>query len=529
VLLGLAIALCGVPEGLGKLRHPAKQAGAPEGKLPKVAAPMARPPEDGTQVRLQAAAAAQQAGRLDEALAALEKLYLDERTPAALLQLGHIARQQGRVVAAADLLRRYLDSLTATPDDRVAEELRQLLSGLTEPVIEASVVGVRGWALRVDDRIVGTLPLPGPVMLPPGAHRLVVEHASKTTPSAAIELPADQQVEISLSISPQQELTPAVSVIPTVVVLVDGQTEAWAAVREPSDSQRLLDAIRTALSAKRTAAVRADRQSEALWRPELARCEPSLACQAELGLALKATYVLSFTLPSGPGRAGGEAAGSGLSARILDVRTRQVAAERSIDCPSCTAPVRVVRIGTTVYELLATALSRPRGILSITWEPPGAALQINGEPRGLAPLRQEVFAGVYEVVAEQKGFLPSKASVEVRPGQSATAQLRLASAGPAAPASRVPAREPARPSAAGGRPLWRLVSGSALLGAGVILVGFGGSALAVNGRCKSEPAPSSADPLAPCAPVYETAGVGGGLVGAGAGAVLGGVLLIAWP
>lgn len=528
MLLGVACSLSAVPEGLCRARRAANPKGAAASKPGKAPAPSppspppsppstVKPPEDGTQVRLQAAAQAQQAGRLDEAIAALEALYLDARTPAALLQLGKLARQQGRLVAAADLLRRYLDSTSLPPDDKEAQDIRQVLSGVTEPSIEAAIVGGRGWALRVDDRLVGVLPLPGPVVLSPGAHRLAVEQSGKTSPSATVELPADRQLEISLSLSPQQELTPVVSPIPTVVVLIDGQTEEWAAVKEPPDSLRLLDAVRTALAAKRSAAVRSERQAEALRRPEFARCEQSLECQARLGQHLRATYVLSF----GPPRVDSSPLSSALPVRLLDMGTRQLAAERRVECPSCTAPVRAVRIGTAVYELLAAALSRPRGTLSITSQPPGAALRLNGEPRGPAPLQQEVFAGTYEVVAERPGYLVGKASLEVLPGQSATAELRLVSAAPAAPVS-LPV---AAPPEAVRRPLWRLISGGALLGAGAILVGFGASALAVNGRCK----PEQAGPMAPCMPVYETAGVGGGLVGAGVGAALGGVLLIAWP
>ena len=523
VLLGVACSLSGVPPGLGRPRRAAKPARAPVDPPGPSTAPVAKPPADSAQVRLQAAAQAQQSGRLDEAIAALEALYLDERTPAALLQLAELARQQGRLVAAADLRRRYLDSTNLPPDDREAQELRRLLSDLTEPVIEAALVGGRGWALRIDDRLVGILPLPGPVMLSPGAHRLGVEQAGTTRASAAIELPADPQLEITLSLSPQQELTPVVSPIPTVAVLIDGQTEGWAAVREPSDSLRLLDAIRTGLAAKRAAAVRSDRQSEALRRPEFARCEQSPECQARLGQHLRAAYVLSF----GPPRIDSSPLSSALPVRLIDTRTRQVAAERSVECPSCTAPVRAVRIGTAVYELLATALLRPRGTLSITSQPPGAALRLNGEPRGPAPLQAEVFAGVYEIVAEQPGYGSSRTSLEVLPGQRATAELRLASTAPAARASL----PPAAPADAGRRPLWRLITGSALLGAGGILVGFGASALAVDGRCKPAPMPMPTTPVStdPCLPVYETAGVGGGLVGAGAGALLGGALLIAWP
>lgn len=76
-----------------------------------------------------------------------------------------------------------------------------------------------------------------------------------------------------------------------------------------------------------------------------------------------------------------------------------------------------------------------------------------------------------------------------------------------------------------GRPPWRLIAGGISVGAGLLLTGFGGSALAAAGSCVDVPNP----PAQTCDRVYATRGVGGGLLGTGIAAVVGGVLLIAWP
>lgn len=520
VLLAVTTLLVGLPEGASNPKHPAKR-GSP--RRPKAASPAAAPkPEELGQEKLQAAIQLQQAGRLDEALLALEKLYAEERMPTALLHLGHIARQQARTVAAVDLFRRYLDSLTTPPEEKTAEELRQLIRGLTAPSIEASIVGGRGWLLRVDGRLVGVLPLPGSVLIAPGMHRFSVEHAKKSSQTAPIELPADRQLEISLSISPQQELISVVSLIPSVLALLDGEPMESTG-HSTADTQRLFSAVRSGLSARRAALVHGDRLKEALRRPEFAGCAESLECQEKLGQYLKATYVLAIR----SARSGDVQAAGPLSMRILDTRTRQIASERSIECPGCDFAAQAARLGPAVQELLVAALARPRGVLSLTSEPSGAAVRIDGQERGQAPMTQELFAGSYEITVEQRGYRPGKTRVEVQPGQSSSIELRLVKEELTAQGSPGAGAAAAGSSAVGRRPLWRIATGASLMGIGTILIGFGGSALAVNGTCKKISEPAVVTP--PCMPIYETAGVGGGLIGAGAGALLGGAILIAWP
>lgn len=76
-----------------------------------------------------------------------------------------------------------------------------------------------------------------------------------------------------------------------------------------------------------------------------------------------------------------------------------------------------------------------------------------------------------------------------------------------------------------GRPRWRLILGGATLGAGLLLTGFGASALAANGHCIDAPS----FPAQTCESLYTTGGIGGALVGVGAAGVVAGVVLLAWP
>lgn len=83
----------------------------------------------------------------------------------------------------------------------------------------------------------------------------------------------------------------------------------------------------------------------------------------------------------------------------------------------------------------------------------------------------------------------------------------------------------ARESARTKRPRWRLVAGGTAIGAGLILTGFGGSALAARGKCVDIPT----EPAQTCDEVFATTPIGGALLGTGAAVVIGGILLMAWP
>lgn len=74
------------------------------------------------------------------------------------------------------------------------------------------------------------------------------------------------------------------------------------------------------------------------------------------------------------------------------------------------------------------------------------------------------------------------------------------------------------------RPLWRLAVGSFLLGGGLVVGGFGSSALAANGTCMYE-----RQNMMTCSPYRDTLGVGLGLLGSGAGLAVVGTVMLALP
>jgi hypothetical protein len=105
-------------------------------------------------------------------------------------------------------------------------------------------------------------------------------------------------------------------------------------------------------------------------------------------------------------------------------------------------------------------------------------------------------------------YLPHTSTVRIEPNQTTTVDAVLV-------------RDP---SAALARPPWRIATGSVLIGGGLLLVGFGASALAVNGQCQD-----GSTNLDTCTPYYGTAAIGGGLLGTGAALTLAGTLMLAIP
>ena len=80
------------------------------------------------------------------------------------------------------------------------------------------------------------------------------------------------------------------------------------------------------------------------------------------------------------------------------------------------------------------------------------------------------------------------------------------------------------PSVQSRRPLWRLAIGSLLLCGGLVVGGFGSSALAANGTCMDE-----RKNMMTCSPYRDTLGVGLGLLGSGAGLAVVGTVMLALP
>jgi hypothetical protein len=149
--------------------------------------------------------------------------------------------------------------------------------------------------------------------------------------------------------------------------------------------------------------------------------------------------------------------------------------------------------------------------------PPGAQVEIDGTQRGVTPYQRALLVGRHQVKLSLEGYSDYQQSVSVESGQSQTLAATLTQAA---------AGESSAQALTAKRPLWRYLVGGGLVASGVLISGFGISAISQHGSCADA---ADTPPGAPCNFLYDTRALGGGLLGVGLGLAIGGALTIAWP
>ena len=91
---------------------------------------------------------------------AFAQAYRLSPDPETLFQLGRLAWQSGRTVAAQDLMRRFLADPASASDAAAKKEAEQLVEQPRPASGEVSIVGERGALVLVDEKVTGMLPLP---------------------------------------------------------------------------------------------------------------------------------------------------------------------------------------------------------------------------------------------------------------------------------------------------------------------------------------------------------------------------------
>lgn len=202
----------------------------------------------------------------------------------------------------------------------------------------------------------------------------------------------------------------------------------------------------------------------------------------------------------------------------------------SVGCESCTAEQAAERLqGLTETMLQAAAQTDPVGSVQLRGVPAGALVFVDGVLRvqgenAIPPLtlsagmahRIEVYASKHEPFRET--------AFRLQAGESSELQVRLTPL----PDDQIRRSEnddspesPSAPTAGYGYhtspPAWRWALPLVLIGAGGLMLGFGGRAIALRGTCTDQ---------AGCPMTYNTEQVGMGLLGAGGALVgIGGITL----
>lgn len=181
--------------------------------IPPDRSPPARVEPKGKKGLLLRAQQALEAHELSLATQLLTEAYRVAPRPEVLYQLGCLAMQEGRVLAAHDLLRRYLADPLRERDDEAQKTVEQLLSQPVPLRGSVMVYADPGTLLFVDRRIAGVLPLPLPLWLEPGPHTIGLEFFDKRI-DAPVVAQAGRLTEMRVS-----RATGAVlwSVVPAIV------------------------------------------------------------------------------------------------------------------------------------------------------------------------------------------------------------------------------------------------------------------------------------------------------------------------
>lgn len=375
--------------------------------------------------------------------------------------------------------------------------------------LELTVHGPQGALLSIDGQAQGRLPLPVNPTVTAGPHRFGLQIGKRSLDSDLLTLSAGGQPELTL--------TPSGKTLLTFLRNRDGlllALEPWTLPGALRDG--LTAAVASAAKEEHSLLLDRDKQVELLGeRPSLLSCIEDGGCHRGLFGQSQVTYVLSVTID------GLSIGGSCVvHTALLDTRTRDVSARANEPCASLALAALGRQVGKLTAKLLQQTTMRPRGGLTVTSTPAGAKVLVDGRWLGVTPFQQEAFAGQRVVQVKYDGYVPYTETVEIEPNQtptvSATLQLlAVASGAPSAPRAR---------SAALSRPLWRIVTGSILLGGGILIIGFGASALATDGKCKD-----GTSSVATCDPYYSTAPVGWGLTGAGGTLAIAGTVMLAVP
>ena len=428
-----------------------------------------------------------------------------------LYQLGRLAWQSGRTVSAQDLMRRYLADPSSGGDPAARKDAEQILEQPRPASGEVTIFGERGALVLVDERVVGMLPLPLPILLASGDHRVTIEAADKRSEGPVKVLPG-RLSELRFNSATNAVVS---RVIPAVVWL-----PTWQGV--PSAAQRLLQQIlEQGVQRQKLSAV--PKGIALAQAPRLADCLDQLDCLDKLAAVNEADYVLVSNVEATGDLMQGDWT---LRLSLVDSTTGDYAGQLTQSCSRCTTDKAGTMLDETLSRLFKEGTARPRGSLEVLSSPAGADVLLTERKLGQTPYQRAAFVGSYPVVVKQSGYKLHSETITVTEGKKAVLKAELLREGE----SSRPAPPPLPPSSAATtwvpsvldrepRPLWRIALGASAIGVGVLIGGFGVSGLIQDGKC--------ADPL--CQTYFDTRNKGVGLLVAGGVLAIGGSVLLALP
>lgn len=143
------------------------------------------------------------------ALSELEQANVLAPSPKLLFAMGQAYAGLKRYAEAMSALQGYLDGLgTAVPPGR-RDQVQRQLQAFRDLVARLHVSSsLEPTTIAIDGKEMGTSPLPRPVLLAPGVHRVTATHATSPPRTTWIELPAGSLTSLHFAL-PRQQPEPA--------------------------------------------------------------------------------------------------------------------------------------------------------------------------------------------------------------------------------------------------------------------------------------------------------------------------------
>lgn len=475
------------------------------------------------QAQIEAGIAALRAGDLAAAESALVAGYRSDPRPEALFYLGQVALAQGRKVQAQDFMRRYLtdpdrdeqpeprpdQGSDPRPDPRT--DLRAQAQRIVEgpPDVsesgEVSVIGPRGAVVLQGEHFLAVLPLLTPLLLAPGTNELTVQQGTKKL-NGRIDVQAGRSFEVRFNLDSRAVL---VSLPPTLILIEEAGQGADAVPRElRSAIEQEIRRVHYAPISQKAALQRAPAAGTCLQEPS---CISTLLTRNEAEGLLRIRMQAPRPGPSPQWL---------IELSLVDATTLDIAASERIQCGGCAPGELGARASAAVGPLLERGRTRARGTLRITSIPADAEVWSGPQRVGSTPYQRPVFAGDYSFELRRAGYLSERFSVSVPAGATTSREVSLR---PAISAPIVRSDPPPLPPPQRQPRRTLLAVGVVMIGTGVVLGGFGISALAIAGRCSPDTPPTATY----CRDFFDARPAGGVLLGIGAGLAAGGAALTA--
>lgn len=381
----------------------------------------------------------------------LEDQYQRSQDRSLLLTLGDVASALKQSWLAASLYvnhQRSLDVVSDALTQKTSSDIAKAEARAVRVFVVYQAQSGSPLTLRVDDRVVGSLPLDGWILLEEGSHTLSIEGAGpvKTFRPEPLSPGQAPRTIVLTDFGP-----PIVST--GVTVAIDGTVS----VRSESVS-----ALESALvSGIESNLVVALRPASGMRHLRVVDDSCRDACQSSATPSFGVSYVLQAKLQQ-------RAATWQAELAVRHREANQVAASASWSCTSCDDQTLRAQLQRKVGALMGEALGRQTVPVRMVSEPSGASVRIAGEPRGMTPLQTVLLEGAQRLRISKDGYLPLDTE------QTLTEQSLAASQGQLRFVLTVdPLAQRARRLAAA---KW------SVLGVGIVAAAAGGTLLALDGR-----------------------------------------------